>query len=338
VSLESWSSPRNREQLRSASSASLPQITGLGTVADSIRPGVLLGFLHRAGTDPVQESKGQYRIQRRYTEDWVLRRGYQQHRRASSSWYSESSQDLEEAQSGVLSAIGGHHRNISNAKTITPADYQQSSFLGVLGTEFSSDHESAASGVTGRYRTAPQSLVDFPMDCQTDLPEMPALPSRWADLTPSPVEDKGVNGFKMELPVQVEATPQTTPNGKTNGVTHYLLSAPKSVPTTRTSTPSSKKAIKWRGKAVVIQIPSDVPYGVSGGRPIPLSRREIEMRMKAWINQGYNTEIGGQGPSRDIYPEEQKEKVDASDIFVSIPDKSGAFVWHHHHMQFLLIV
>ncbi|KAF8537253.1 hypothetical protein BDD12DRAFT_238827 [Trichophaea hybrida] len=159
------------------------------------------------------------------------------------------------------------------------------------------------------------------MDYQ-ELPKMPALSSRWADLTPSPVEDKGMNGFKVELPVQAEVTPQTTLNSKINGVSHYLLSAPKSVPTTRTSTPSSKKSIKWRGRAVVIQIPSNIPFGVPGGRPIPLSRHEVEMRMKAWTDQGYNIEIGGQGASREIFPEEQKGKVDPSDIFVSIPDKN----------------
>jgi hypothetical protein len=320
-------------QLRSESYSPLPPRTE--PVEQCATSGVLVGLLSGVtAEDPARESRGHLVVQRRYTEDWVLQRGYQQHRRTSSSWCSESSQDLEEeaGQSDAASRIRAHRRDISNAKTITPADFQQSrsgTFLSVPGAVLSSDHESVLSGVTGitgRYRTAPQSLADFPMDCTMDLPKLPTVPSRWADLTPSPVEDKTANGFKMDPPTQPEA--MSTP--KVNGaVANYLLSAPKSTPTTRTSTPGSRKSIKCHGRNVIIQLPSEVQFGLPGGPPMPLSQEEVEKRMKQWVEQGYSLEIGGEGDCREIYPEGRIGKVDSSDIFVSIPDPRGMFILLH---------
>jgi hypothetical protein len=323
VSLESWSSPLNRE-LRSEGSASLPHSGALGVIEGSSGWGILSGLLSsRRGKD----LQGQFLVQRRYTEDWVLHRGYQQHRRTSPSWYSESSEDQQESGDQILEeslAPGRHRRNISNAKTITPADYQpppaqSSTFLGV---EPSSDRESGISGVTGvtgRYRTAPQSLVEFPMDFLVDASKMP---SRWADLTPSPVEDKGL---KLDVSTHLEPQPQQNTN---DAVSTYLLSAPapKSETTTRTNSPNSKKLKKWQGRNVFIQIPVETPFGLpeeEGGRPMPLSKAEVEHRMKAWRSQGYSLDIGGEGDCREVFPPEQKENVDASEIFVSIPDRRG---------------
>lgn len=153
----------------------------------------------------------------------------------------------------------------------------------------------------------------------------PSRPSRWADPTPSPVEDGTPGAFRRGPPTPAaEATPATSPDAKpTNAVVApYLLSAPKSTPTSRTSTPN-KRAAKWNGRTVVIQIPTDITFGGPGGRPIPLTADEVAARMRSWIDNGYAIEIGGQGACREIYPEEQRGKVEASDIFVSIPDRSG---------------
>jgi len=321
VSLENWSSPRNHVQLRSESPASLPRVAT-----------VLLGVESSANRarDLQRETRGQLLVQRCYTEDWVLRRGYQQHRRTASSWYSEFSQDPEEDKERV----GGHYRNISNAKTITPADYHLSgrTFLSVPGTDLSSDRESAvsgATGVTGRYTTAPQSLADFPMDRTTNCPEVPALPSRWADLTPSSVEDKDVNGLKgLSLPLQKEPTPtQTSPTiGSASAIAGCLLSAPKSGTTSRASTPISRKSIKWRGRNVIVQLPPDAAFGLPDGRPMPLSREEVEEKMKGLVDGGYDLSIGGQGACKESFPEERRDKVEASEVFVSIPEPRGMFI------------
>ena len=297
---------------RSESPASLPRVVGAA----------LLGVEASRARDHQRETRGQLLVQRRYTEDWVLRLGYQQHRRNSSSRHSESSQDPE----GDIDRIGGHHRNISNAKTITPADYQlpRGTVLNVPGTELSSDRESAVSGTTGdtgRYRTAPQSLAGFPMDHTIDPPEVPALPSRWADPTPAPVADKGMKG--PSPPLQKEPTPQASPTiGGASAVANYLLSAPKSGPTSRTSTPGSRK-LKWRGRIVVIQIPPDTTFGLPGGRPIPLSTEEVEKKVKGWVDKSYDL---GQGACKEIFPEERRGKVEASEVFVSIPEPKGMFI------------
>ncbi|KAA8913525.1 hypothetical protein FN846DRAFT_886579 [Sphaerosporella brunnea] len=155
-----------------------------------------------------------------------------------------------------------------------------------------------------------------------DLSKLPNVPSRWADLTPSPIEDQAAGEFKMDVPFPPEETTnKAVPNGDASGtVANCLLSAPKSMPPTRTSTPGSRKSIKYRGRNVFIQIPFDTQYGLPDGPPIPLTKEEVEKRMNEWIEQGFVIELGGQGACKEIYPEEQKGKVDGSDIFVSIPD------------------
>jgi hypothetical protein len=315
---------------------SLPKYSseGLGVTEDTA--GVLSGLLSHSITGP-DENRGQYRIQRRYTEDWVLR-GFQQHRRASPSWYSDDHYDSAVEEDDVESpSERGHSRNISNANTITQTNYQGSPPLGILEVEVS-DQTSEVTGTTeevfGLFVTAPQSLVDYPIDIM-EMPRLPPLSSRWADLTPSPVAspaDDKVNGFKLEVPpppppAPVEATPETTPTDQktSSSVGQYLLSAPKSLPASRTSTPGTKK-IKFQGKNVIIRIPADSNFGEPNGRPFPLTVEQVQTKMREWVEQGYDIEIGGQGAVREIFPAEQTEKVDPSEIYVSVPDKSGMFV------------
>lgn len=58
---------------------------------------------------------------------------------------------------------------------------------------------------------------------------------------------------------------------------------------------------------------------------MPLTREEIEEQSKEWETQGYTVEFlsGHDGQSREIFPELAVEKVEASDILVSIPDRKG---------------
>ncbi|KAI5857982.1 hypothetical protein BZA05DRAFT_441265 [Tricharina praecox] len=42
--------------------------------------------------------------------------------------------------------------------------------------------------------------------------------------------------------------------------------------------------------------------------------------MKGWVDKGYDISIGGQGACKDVFPEERRSKVEASEVFISIPD------------------
>jgi hypothetical protein len=323
---------------------------------------LLSGFFeNRIAVDSTRGNRGHNQVQRRYTEDWVLHRGYQQHRHTSSSRHSESSQSqtLEELEVGRPESgvdgdeedggltTGRHCRNISNA-TITPADFRHEGLhTAVQDFEPSSDRESGNSALTGRagkYKTAPQSLVDFAVDCKIDLPKMPGLPSRWADSTPSPIEESAMNGFKMSLPTPTDTAAKPglkpglkesdeslheSPHGLSNN-NNLLPVIPLSVQSSRAGSPNPRRVIKWNGRNVIIQIPKDVPFGrpaEEGGRPYPLTPNEVVDRMQGWVDKGYSLEFGGEGSCRDIYPEEQKGKVDSSEIFISIPDRRGMLVF-----------
>lgn len=62
-----------------------------------------------------------------------------------------------------------------------------------------------------------------------------------------------------------------------------------------------------------------------GGRPMPLEEAEVEERLRAWREQGYDVEkIGEDHQKMAVFPEEVRgKKVDASEIIVSIPDRRG---------------
>ncbi|KAG0639740.1 hypothetical protein HOY80DRAFT_66938 [Tuber brumale] len=94
----------------------------------------------------------------------------------------------------------------------------------------------------------------------------------------------------------------------------------KSLPISRTQSPNPRLTRKWNGKTVVIQLPSDTPWGIEGGRPMPLAREEVESRMKVWESKGYVLQpVGGQ--SRVVFPPETQGKIEGSDVIVSIPDR-----------------
>lgn len=239
--------------------------------------------------------------------------------------------------------IGGTKRRRNRSKdTITQAIFEKDSASGTSQVLASSDIQSDAGGI---FQTAPQSLVDVVIE---DIDAMAPLPSRWADdlsssepsLAPSPVN--GVSPMlkkkKTEEPREPDApVPEintATCNGKelptVESVANHLLSAPElaRTPSTRSSSPNVRTTVKWQKRNVIIQIPSDVPWGLPeemGGKPFPLTFAEVEARMQHWRDLGYNVDIisADEHQNREIYPEEKRGKVDASEIFVSIPDRRG---------------
>lgn len=352
-SLRSWSSlqppllPGNDSQISGTGSAPRPRVSPARRGAETGYPGATASVLSSLFT-PVKEAQvpGHSSIQRRYTEDWVLQRGYQHHRRSGSSWYQESSDD-----SGSDEEIyfGAHRRNPSNTKTITPADFRSEGLLAVPETELSSDAETGISGEA--WKTAPQSLVE----ARTELtPPMPILPSRWATTPPIIENSLGKSNGVSDIRVEQEHpnsdlsvfgvvangldTPMTrTPSSSTertathtphlNGFSASLLPQTP-IQISRSGTPNIKSVKKWKGKNVIIQIPSDVPWGLpleKGGRPLPLTTKQMEERMRMWEIQGYTTEFltGQGGQSREVYPDDVREKVKESGISVSIPDRRG---------------
>ncbi|KAH0612126.1 uncharacterized protein H6S33_010178, partial [Morchella sextelata] len=285
-----------------------------------------------------------YSIQKRYTEDWVLQRGFQTHRRSDSSWYSENS---DSSSSEGNAKLGTHRRYPSDAKTITPADFQSGRFLLAPKAELSSDADTGTS--EGAWKTAPQSFTENKTG--TSSP-MPMLASIWASTPPPIMENRfpisnGVSDIRLEpehpnsdLSVfgvvengpstnmirtpsplsSTEATATRTP--VPNGISASLLSHTP-LQLSRSGTPNIKS--KKRKSKNVVKVPSYSPWGLpleEGGRPMPLTNLEMEERSRKWEALGYTPEfLSGQGAqSRDIFLEDTKEKV--KDVVVNIRDPS----------------
>lgn len=350
-SLKSWSSLQpallasNSSQISGGSPALEPR-------ASPARRGGEAGYLGTAASilsslfTPAKEVQAQAHssIQRRYTEDWVLRRGYQQHRRSGDSWCAEVP---DESTSDEDIYFGAHRRNTSNAKTITPADFHTEKTLTVPEAELSSDAGTGISGGIGAWKTAPQSLIEV----RTLSPTMPLLPSRWATTPTTPTSMEIIleksNGFRVEehpnsdmsvfgvengldanmLRTTSSSTETTTPH--TNGfAASLLLSHDQPISISRSQTPNLRTVKKCKGKNVIIQIPSETPWGLpleEGGRPMPLTAKQIKERTNMWEAQGYTVEFlnGHGGQSRIVFPEQTVEKARSDDIFVSIPNRRG---------------
>lgn len=279
-----------------------------------------------SGPSPTQRravlAQAHYSVQSRYTEDWVHHLGYQQHRRGdSSSFYVDS----EAGSNDDSNDFGAHRRNPSNAKTITPADFQVERNLRVPeGDTESSDNDIGTAG--GRaYRTAPQSLVDFRIN--TPPPPMPTLPSKWAtEVEEETVRNSEIDKSGLDSPLTPGAEDNSmlrTPSSSTTATSGIATATyDKSLPISRTQSPNPRLTKRWNGKTVVIQIPLDTPWGVEGGRPLPLTREEVENRMREWKSKGYDLQpVGGQ--SRVVFPPEPQCKFEGSDVIVSIPDRRG---------------
>lgn len=351
-SLRSWSSLQppflagNSSQISGGSPALAPQAPparGAEAGYFGTEASVLLSSLFT----PAREAQTQTHssTQKRYTEDWVLHRGYQQHRRSGSSLCAEVS---DESTSDEDIYSGAHRRNVSNAKTITPADFYPKRALVIPETELSSDAGTGVSGGAEAWKTAPQSLIEV----RTQSPAMPLLPSRWATTptTPTSMEiiSEKSNGFRVEehpnsdmsvfgvengldanmlrtTSSSTEAT--TTPH--TNGfAASLLLPIDQPISISRSQTPNLRSVKRCKGRNVIIQIPSETPWGLpleEGGRPMPLTGKQIKERTKLWEAQGYTVEFLNEhnGQSRNVFPEQTLEKAISGEIAVSIPDRRG---------------
>lgn len=350
----SWSSlqapllPSTSSQISASSPAVTPR-------APPARRGAEAGYLGTAASvlsnlfTPAKEAQapGKPSSQRRYTEDWVLR-GYQQHKRSDSSWYTDGS---DESESEEETYFGKHSRNPSNAKTITPADFHPERFLAVPEVEVSSDAGTGISGGAEAWITAPQSLIEARTESP---PKMPSLPSRWATSPTTPTSMDSMSGksniFRLEsehpnsdlsvygtMDNRLDANMIRTPSSSTEATTtpqtngfaaSLLLPLDQPISISRSNTPNPRSVKKCKGKNVPIQIPSETPWGLpleKGGRPMPLTKKQVEERTKMWEAQGYTVDFlaGHGGQSREVFPDLTVEKVESSDIHISIPDRKG---------------
>lgn len=199
----------------------------------------------------------------------------------------------------------------------------------------------------------------------TTMPPTALSTSRWADstsssssepsLAPSPVNGANPALPKLTeeqapepklkditpLPLQEPSPPQrsTEESTSTNGTRHvfdsvakHLLSAPaRNGASTRSSSPNARTTVKMGKRTVIIQIPSETPFGKPeklGGKPMPLTFEDVEKRMQHFRDLGYDVDVIGAnegGQTRAIFPLDNKGKVDSSEVIVSIPDRRGMF-------------
>lgn len=299
---------------------------------------------HASGASPLQlpaspppgSSLGNPVFTRTYTEEWIRQSGYEPSR-ASSDWvFSEDERsDGSEADNNYLRP---HRRNSSLTKTITPADFEEWATLGHLPGSDEDELVVSGHGSFTCFRTAPQSL-----DGALEQEDMTAVTNRWAATPESEPEVVSEVVEVVQVPVaalkedplvvaeEVAETPAITPSVASNGVASFLVPpTTKTASSTRSSSPNIRKSIKWQKRNLIINIPHEVPFGLpeeEGGRPMPLTREEVEVRMQAWREQGYDVEaIGEDGQNMEVFPTEARgTKVEPSDMIVSIPDRRGEF-------------
>ena len=227
-----------------------------------------------------------------------------------------------------------HRRNSSLTKTVTPADFEEWATLGHLPSDDDEELVVSGHGSFTCFRTAPQSL-----DGALDQESMSEMPNRWA-ATPEPepevvpeVVEVVAAGLKEEAVVlaeEVTGSPVVTPSTPSNSMASFLVPPARTASSTRSSSPNIRKSIKWQKRNLIINIPHELPFGIpeeEGGRPMPLTREEVEVRLQAWREKGYNVEaIGEDGQNMEVYPTEARgTKVDSSKVIVSIPDRRGEF-------------
>ena len=113
-------------------------------------------------------------------------------------------------------------------------------------------------------------------------------------------------------------------------------------------TPRLKKKVAWKGKNIMVLLPWDDERGKKGKAPMPLTDKDVDVRLTDWEQQGYDTagfSLGhekqdgeaGQGQSRSVWPqavEVNRERAQRQ-FKVSIPDRRGkifpitSIAFHH---------
>ncbi|TGZ76737.1 hypothetical protein EX30DRAFT_375271 [Ascodesmis nigricans] len=315
--------------------------------ASTSRFGGFTGFLRGLISDPGKQ-------QTKYTEEWISGGG-------SSSKGSEIEKELHEEDSSYY--FGEEEDKESDSAHLAfGSDADTDREFAAQGNESSEDDGWADDWGFGSSKTrkhprkevksVPEKEKSTAEEIHSDADTVvmaPTLPSRWADsssepsLAPSPVNGASPILRQPEEPTETEPevqkktpesnsnTPSSTINGKPSvleAVANQLLSAPSRTATsTRSSSPNVRTTIKWQKRNVIIQIPSDSPWGYpeeEGGRPYPLSFEEVEKRLQHWRELGYNVDVirgDDEAQIREVFPEERRGKVEASEIFVSIPDR-----------------
>lgn len=293
--------------------------------------------------------------QRRYTEDWIRRNSwfsdddeepYQIHHLEEDSLPEEDepvSEVEEEEEEGDIpdddepfhpldspdeeeratkkKKKGHNKRNFSNTKTITQADIDNLLRPPTPPTEDTTREATRTPGYstdtdTGyiAFETAPQSIAHSAITRITRR-----------NMDNSTLQVPRVAGSdnreEVKRPGSVASSHNT--NAGTVTPTGSYLTAQK-IPTR----PSSRTAVKWNGKTVVISIPIDERDAAGVGaysRPNPLTKQQWAERRQKWIDEGYNVEerYSDPGQTRTVYPSDYSEKSEREEIIVKVPNRSG---------------
>ena len=143
-----------------------------------------------------------------------------------------------------------------------------------------------------------------------------------------PVQEKTPEKVR-ESPAIKEITVADLPASLVPGPPQVSAPAPAPSPT-RLEPPRLKKRVSWRGKNIVISIPR-FDYDAAG-LVKPMSKEEIDWRLKTFEDAGYDTRgydlaeertiQDGPAQVKDIYPDEREARIPRTkdDIRVMLPD------------------
>ncbi|KAK7536098.1 uncharacterized protein J3D65DRAFT_555178 [Phyllosticta citribraziliensis] len=185
------------------------------------------------------------------------------------------------------------------------------------------------------------------------------MASRFADPTPPAVPEISDADLKAEVLFDADARsdvrrPRPRPSSPLNSRPGSRASVPAPAPAPPSTAskvdnppppppkvaeypkPRPKKRVLWRGRNIVIHVPQDHLRGKQGGPPRPLSRGELEQRLKQFEQAGYSTrgfdtgDSSVQEPSalsqaRAIFPdpeEEAEQWKNTGKTSIHIPDKA----------------
>ncbi|KAH8731223.1 hypothetical protein GQ44DRAFT_767771 [Phaeosphaeriaceae sp. PMI808] len=256
------------------------------------------------------------------SEEWVQRFLEQRWNKEANDWRSDGSAetDRDSVDDLVLPLPAppkrGHHTRSTN-KTLNQQDFwrhfskDQKEALGkMMASKYAvpeaESHSRQASGNKHAVKPATNGH-DWQSVKSPTLPSIPTLaesPSLGDDIRSKPVENATQNMVQG-------AGDKPLPNTPT---TH--LAPPEPV---RAPAPRSRKKVMVKGKGCIISIAHDIPRGMPGYPPKPLSANAVDAKMRRLEDEGYDTRgfsTGGlQSHNRALWPAEadvQAERANSS--------------------------
>ncbi|KAI9839850.1 MAG: hypothetical protein M1819_000040 [Sarea resinae] len=224
------------------------------------------------------------------------------------------------------------HRSRTSNATLKPED-----FLDILDP--SRNSSTLTDNMLASKYADPPSL---PKE-QVEGPQRPAPAVQPATKSPNPtpVADKPLPPPPpSESPIPIIRVPESTSPG-----TETPSSTPKPSSSPVSAGHLARKKLTWRGRACVVALPIDIPRGPGTSRPLPLTRSEVDARLKQWMADGYDVEgfglsrkskstedVANDGQSRQLYPDpsESRAEWERGSYRVSIPDRRDWEAYVNH--------